>query len=290
MRAAAVTSLRARFPLRVLLQIAGLARSTYFHQVLVAGREDRHADLKVRIRRIVAEHGRRYGHRRVHMVLTGEGLHVAKKTVLALMRRLGLVCQVRRRRRRRYTAGAEGRIAPNGLQRRFQAEGPNQKWVTDITEFAVAGQRVYLSPVIDLFDHAVIGHQIGTRPTTSFTNASLEQAFCRAGAPAGVMVHSDQGFQYQHASWRQIIQDHDGIQSMSRRGNCHDNAVAENFFSHLKAEAFLDRYPATVAEMTQALESYIQWYNHHRIQQRLEGLTPMKYREQALEKDGALTL
>lgn len=290
MRAAAVTSLRARFPLRVLLQIACLARSTYFHQVLVADRADRYTDLKARIRRIVAGNGRRYGHRRVHMVLAGEGVKVAKKTVLMLMRQLGLVCQVRRRRRRRYTGGAQGRVAEHRLARQFQADRPNQKWVTDITEFAVAGQRVYLSPVLDLFDHAVIGHRISTTATTSFTNASLKQAFTWAGNPAGVMVHSDQGVQYQHASWRQIIAAHDGIQSMSRRGNCHDNAVAENFFSHLKTEAFLDGYPATVAEMTAALESYIQWYNHHRIQQRLEGLTPMKYREQALEEDRALTL
>ena len=144
--------------------------------------------------------------------------------------------------------------------------------------------------MIDLFDHAVIAHQIGTRPTTSLTNTSLEQAYAFAQDPAGVMVHSDQGFQYQHASWRQIITARDGIQSMSRKGNCHDNAVAENFFSHLKTEAFLQGYPATTAQMITTLQSYIQWYNHHRIQERLEGLPPMKYREQALAQAGALTL
>lgn len=285
-----MTSLRARFPLRVLLQIASLPRSTYFHQRLVAQRADRHAGLKARIRQIVATHGGRYGHRRAQMILSGEGVQVAKKTVLALMRQLGLACQVRRRRRRRYAAGVQGKIAPNRLERGFAAQEPNQKWVTDVTEFAVAGKRVYLSPVIDLFDHAVIGHQISTCASTMLTNTSLEQAYAFAGNPAGVMVHSDQGVQYQHASWRQIITASEGVQSMSRKGNCHDNAVAENFFSHLKTEAFLKGYPATVAEITSAVEAYIQWYNHHRIQERLEGLPPMKYREQALIQARSSTL
>lgn len=290
MRAAAVTSLRARFPLGMLLQIAALPRSTYYHQCVVAERVDPYAGLKARIGQIVAEHGGRYGHRRIHMLLLAEGFQVAKKTVLALMRRLGLRCQVRRRKRARPQPGPESRTAPNRLERRFDADAPNQKWVTDITEFAVAGQRVYLSPVLDLFDHSVIGHQIGTRATTSLTSTSLQQAFEAAGAPAGVLVHSDQGLQYQHTSWRQVIASHKGLQSMSRRGNCHDNAVAENFFSHLKAEAFLDGYPATVEQMKTAVEGYIRWYNHHRIQERCQGLPPMKYREQALAKTMPATL
>ena len=224
----------------------------------------------------------RYGHRRVHLLLAQAGWAVAKKTVLTLMRQLGLKCQVRRRRYNSYP-GHEGASAPNVLQRRFQVPAPNQVWVSDVTEFALTGSKLYLSPVIDLHDHAVIAWSMSTSPSTAFTNASLRQAFDTLPAPApGLMVHTDQGFQYRHRSWQALLARNHAVQSMSRKGNCYDNSLAENFFGHLKSEAFLEGMPTTIEDLTEQIDAYIHWYNHERIQERLEGLTPMQYRCQAL--------
>ncbi|ROZ61760.1 IS3 family transposase [Kocuria soli] len=289
MRASIVASLKASHRLELLLQIAALPRSTYFYHQRRSQRPDRFAQVKARIQTVFTQAKGRYGHRRIHRVLTTEGYTVAKKTVLALMHQLGLRCRVRRPRYNSYP-GAEGLTAPHLLKREFTAQAPNHKWVTDVTEFRVAGTRVYLSPIIDLHDRVVISHSISLRPTTAFTNAALAKALESLPTGAGPLVHSDQGFQYRHASWRELLANAGAIQSMSRKANCYDNAIAENFFGHLKAEAFLERTPETVTELIDQIEEYIHWYNHNRIQERLEGLTPMQYRNQALMTTTTTTL
>ena len=158
MKAQTVVALKAQFPLPVLLDVADLARSTFFYHQARAHRADQWAELKAAIGEVFeAAHGR-YGHRRVHTVLTGRGWRVAKKTVLSLMRSLGLFCRVRRRRRYNSFKGEVGQIADNVLDRDFAATAPNQKWVTDVTEFRIGVRKVYLSPVIDLFDRSVVAH------------------------------------------------------------------------------------------------------------------------------------
>lgn len=284
-----MTSLRASFPLSMLLQIASLPRSTYFYHHRHHHRPGRYARLKQRITELVTDYRGRYGHRRIHLLLAREGISVAKKTVLTLMRALGLGCRVRRHRYNSYP-GAEGVTAPHLLRREFTAEAPNQKWVTDVTEFSVAGTRVFLSPIIDLYDRAVIAHSISTRATTAFTNASLKEALATLPPGAGPLVHSDQGFQYRHSSWKGILADAQARQSMSRKANCYDNAIAENVFGHLKAEAFLETRPTSVDGLIKQIGDYIHWYNHERIQERLEGLTPMQYRNQALAEASPSTL
>jgi putative transposase len=265
-----------------LLDVAGLARSTFFYHQARLAQPDPQAELKVAIEAIFVAAKGRYGHRRVHVELVRAGWCVAKKTVLKLMRRLGLECQVRRRRRYNSYRGEAGKVAPNLLDRDFTAEAPNQKWVTDVTEFAVADHKIYLSPVMDLFDRQIIAHAWALSPNLALTNTSLRNALATLEPDQAPLVHSDQGFQYQHASWRALLTDAGATQSMSRKANCWDNAVIENFFGHLKEELFHHARYLSVEAFTTALEDYITWYNTERVSTKLEGLSPVQYRTQAL--------
>jgi putative transposase len=277
-----IAALKADYPLPVLLAVAGLARSTFFYHQARLTRPDPQAGLKAAITEAFEAARGRYGHRRIHTVLTRAGWQVAKKTVLKLMNILGLVCKVRRPRRYRSWLGQTGTVAENVLNREFSASAPDTKWVTDVTEFRIGDRKVYLSPVIDLFDRSVIAYSCGPSPTLELTNSSLREAIATLLAGAAPLVHSDQGFQYQHASWRALLADAGLTQSMSRRANCLDNSMAENFFGHLKEELFHHNRFDTVAEFTAALDDYIDWYNTTRISTTLQGLSPVEYRAQAL--------
>jgi putative transposase len=278
----AVISLKADHPLGVLLDIAGFARSTFFyHQAKLAG-PDPHADLKAAVREVFEEAKGRYGHRRVHTELAKVGWTLAKKTVLKVMRSLGLICQVRRRRRYNSFKGKVGRIAANLLNRDFTAQAPNEKWVTDVTEFAVGDRKVYLSPVMDLFDRSIIAYSWGTSPNLQLTTTPLEKALSTLQVGQTPLVHSDQGFQYQHLSWQAMLADAGAVQSMSRKGTCLDNAVIESFFGHLKEELFHHVTYLSIDAFTTALDEYMHWYNTERISTKLNGLSPAQYRAQTV--------
>jgi len=264
------------------LEIAGLARSTFFYHQARLHNPDPKEKLKAAVTEIFETNHGRYGHRRIHTELLKQGWTVAKKTVLKLMRSLQLVCKVRRRKRYNSYQGEQGRIAPNLLNRQFEADAPNQKWVTDVTEFSVGDRKLYLSPVMDLFDRQIISHAISTSPNLALTNGSLKEALACLEPGRQPLVHSDQGIQYQHRTWRTLLKGAGAVQSMSRKGNCHDNAVMENFFGHLKEELFHRvRFLSTEALAT-ALNDYIRWYNNERISTKLKGLSPVQYRAQAL--------
>lgn len=282
MKVQAVISLKADHPLDLLLDAAGLARSTYFYHRLRLARPDPRARLKTAINDAFTEAKGRYGHRRIHLELVKCGWQVAKKTVLKLMREMGLLCRVRRRRRYNSFKGENGQIAPNLLDRDFNADEPNQKWVTDVTEFHIGQSKIYLSPVMDLFDRSIIAYTWADSPTLRLTNTSLEVALSTLRAGEHPLVHSDQGFQYQHISWRTLLTGAGAKQSMSRKATCLDNAVIEGFFGHLKEELFNHTHFSDVDSFTTELDDYLHWYNNVRIHTRLPGLSPAKYRAQAL--------
>ena len=145
-----------------------------------------------------------------------------------------------------------------------------------------ANQKVYLSPIYDLYDHSIVSYRTSRSPNTALTSQSLRAAF-EAEQPTGVLVHTDQGFQYQHWTWRTLIETYEAVQSMSRKGNCYDNAVMESFFGHLKAEMYHGEQFSTVEKMVSEIEDYIWWYNTERVQERLKGMTPIEYRNHALQ-------
>jgi putative transposase len=278
-----VQALKADFPLSVLLQIAGLPRSTYFYHQARASRPDRHAALDAAITEVFTRTKGRYGHRRIHRDLRLSGWVVAKKTVLHRMRTQGLRCQVRCRKRFTTYRGAVGTTAPNVLQRDFTATAPNQKWVTDLTEFRVGDDKLYVSPVLDLFDRQVIACSVGRSPSLALTTSALRQAIATLGPADHPVVHSDQGFQYQHRSWQDLLGSVGATPSMSRKGTCLDNAVIENFFGHLKSEVLLESF-SSIDALETAITDYIDWYNVERTSAPLNGLSPVHYRAQTLRR------
>ena len=282
MKVQALIALKADFPLPDLLQVSGLARSTFFYHQARLQAPDPQGELKSAIVDIFTESHARYGHRRVHTELVKQGWTIAKKTVLKLMRSLRLLCKVRRKKRYNSYQGAQGTVAPNLLNREFDADAPNQKWVTDVTEFSVGDRKLYLSPVMDLFDRQIISYSIGLSPNLNLTNGSLRDALGALDGGPAPLVHSDQGFQYQHSSWRRLLEGAGAIQSMSRKANCYDNAVMENFFGHLKEELFHRVRFLNTDALATALHEYIRWYNTERISTKLKGLSPVQYRAQAL--------
>lgn len=259
-----------------------MARSTFYYHQARLGQVDKHGDLRTKIKAVFDESRGRYGHRRIRLALQREGLMVSRKLVAKLMKREGLTCLIRKKKRYNSYRGTLSTIAPNVLARDFTASGPNQKWVSDVTEFRLGQSKIYLSPIIDLFDHSIVSYTVGTSPNLTLTNTSLRQALNSTKPRRGLVVHTDQGFQYQHYTWRQQLNRFHAIQSMSRKANCYDNAIAENFFSHLKSEMFYPNTFTSPEHLITEIKTYIHWYNNKRIQERLEGMTPNEYRNHAL--------
>jgi transposase InsO family protein len=274
-----VLELRQQFPAAGLLKVAGLARSTFYYQQKVLQVADKYAPLKARIRALFEQHKGRYGYRRITAALRNMGELINHKTVQRLMGQLRLKSLVRVKKYRSYK-GLVGRIAPNILQRQFDAQRPNQKWVTDVTEFNVAGQKLYLSPVMDLYNGEIIAHQMAKRPVFEMVSTMIKKAFARLGEGDKPILHSDQGWQYQMPSYRYLLARKAIDQSMSRKGNCLDNAAMESFFGTLKSEFFYLNQFKSVDDLQAGLDLYIHYYNHDRIKLKLKGLSPVQYRTQ----------
>jgi putative transposase len=274
-----VLELRQQHSLGSLLKAACLARSTFYYQQKVLDAPDRHAALKDQIRLVYRSHGGLYGYRRVTLTLRRTGHEVNHKTVQRLMQLLQLRSLVRRKKYRSY-AGTVGRIAPNLLNREFDAQRPNEKWVTDVTEFNVRGEKLYLSPVMDLYNGEIIAYQTSRRPTFDLVNGMLTKALGRLGRRDRPLLHSDQGWQYQMPAYRRMLDKHAVTQSMSRKGNCFDNAAMESFFGTLKAEFFRLNEFSSLEQLQAGITRYIYYYNHHRVRLKLKGLSPIQFRTQ----------
>ncbi len=206
---------------------------------------------------------------------------VNHKAVQRLMTKMGLKSLVRAKKYRSYR-GPEGETAANELDRAFHAARPNQKWVTDVTEFKVAGRKLYLSPVMDLYNGEIVAYQMSLRPVLAMVQTMLNKAFSCLRPDEKPMLHSDQGWQYRQPAYRRMLADRAVTQSMSRKGNCLDNAAMESFFGTLKAEYFHLNQFDSVEELKRGIDDYIHYYNHERIKLKLEGLSPVQYRTQAL--------
>jgi transposase InsO family protein len=264
-----------------LLRIAGVARSVYYYWRKARQRPDAYASEKRRIEMEFHKHKGRYGYRRIMWALRAEGCWLNHKTVQKLMNQLGLKSTVRPKRYKSYR-GQLSRVAPNTLNRCFEAAEPNTKWVTDVTEFNVRGQKVFLSPILDLSNQEIVSYQIAKTPHLRMVTSMLNQAFKRLNGHESLLLHSDQGWQYQMSGYRQALSDQGIRLSMSRKGNCHHNATMEGFFGILKSEFFHGHEFANVDIFIGELREYISYYNHDRIKVNLKGLSPVDYRTQAL--------
>jgi putative transposase len=209
------------------------------------------------------------------LVLREKGFSLNHKTVRRLMKKLGLKCQVRMKKYRSYR-GKVGKTAPNLLERDFQATKPNEKWVTDVTEFHLHGEKLYLSPILDLYNGEIIAYQLEDRPVYPLVSKMLEKAFERLKDEENPILHSDQGWHYQMKKYQYALKEHGITQSMSRKGNCLDNAAMESFFGLLKSELFYLKTFDSMEQFKQQLEEYIHYYNHKRIKVKLKGLSPVQ--------------
>ena len=276
-----VQKLRHDFSLSLLLSIAQLPRATFYYHLKRMENLDKYQEVKEEIKTIYHENKGRYGYRRITAELHNRGFHLNHKTIQRLMKLLGLVCRVRIKKYRSYK-GEVGKIAPNLLQRDFHAEKPNQKWVTDVTEFSLFGQKLYLSAILDLHSSYLISYTISERPVLKMVTSMLDKAFETIPNGTGLILHSDQGWQYQNKYYRQMLKQKGIRQSMSRKGNCLDNAVMENFFGLLKSELLYLQKFQSIEHFKQELIEYLDYYNNRRIKAKLKGLPPAIYRQQAL--------
>ena len=198
----------------LLLEIAQLPRATFYYHCKRIQKADKYAQVKAEISTIYHENKGRYGYRRITAVLHNRGMRLNHKTIQRLMRELGLICHVRVKRYRSYK-GEVGKIAPNLLNRNFHAEKPNQKWVTDVTEFSLFGQKLYLSPILDLHNGYLVSYAISERPVLSMVTTMLDKAFATIPDGTGLILYSDQGWQYQHKLYQRMLKAKGIRQSMS---------------------------------------------------------------------------
>ena len=261
--------------------MSGLPRATYYYHIRRQTRADKYEHIKAEIITIYHANKGRYGYRRITTELHRSGFCINHKTVQKLMKELNLVCRVRMKKYKSYK-GEVGKIAPNLLERNFEATKPNQKWVTDVTEFSLFGQKLYLSPILDLYSRDIVSYTILDRPVLSLVTTMLDKAFGRLPSEINLILHSDQGWHYQHKQYQMLLKDRGIRQSMSRKGNCLDNAVIENFFGLLKSELlYLEKFDS-MEHFKTALTDYLEYYNNRRIKEKLKGLPPAIHRQQAL--------
>ncbi len=265
-----------------LVKVAGIPRSTYYYWENRLDPVDKYESVKKAIKHIFHEHKGRYGYRRITKELKKNGFKHDPKTINRLMNEIGLKCLVRMKKYRSYK-GNVGKIAPNVLQRDFKADKMNQKWVTDVTEFHLFGVKRYLSPVLDLCNGEIIAYKVMNRPVYQLVGDMLDEAVQRLQTGDEVILHSDQGWHYQMRKYQKTLQEHQITQSMSRKGNCLDNAVIENFFGLLKSELLYLQEFESMAHFEKELEEYIVYYNHKRMKAKLKDLSPVEYRTQILE-------
>lgn len=264
-----------------------ITKSDYYYQCSKTDKDEKNDSLMNMIIAIYYAHKCRYGYRRVHLELRKRGIEVNVKKVRRLMRRMGLAGRKRNRRKYSSYKGTQGKIAVNIIQRDFFSDTPNKKWYTDVTEFNLRGEKLYLSPILDGCGGDIVAYSISISPNLKQTMEMLDKAFSKHEDLKGLIMHTDQGWQYQHASYVNALEQHGIIQSMSRKGNSMDNGLMENFFGLLKTEMFYDQESeyATLEDLEIAIEEYIDYYNNERIKDRLKGMTPIEYRNHALLTD-----
>ena len=264
-----------------LIRATGLPKSSFYYRQHCIDASVRYGVEKSKIQEIYHQHKGRYGYRRICLVLKKMGYGLNHKTVQRLMKELKLKSVVRVKKYKSYR-GQVGQSAPNHLARQFEANHPNEKWVTDVTEFNIAGQKVYLSPVLDLFNREIVSFTVDKRPHAQLIPDMLQKALKKLKPEEQPLVHSDQGWQYQMKGYQNTLKQRGMLQSMSRKGNCLDNAAMESFFGVLKSEFYYTKKFENVKELEMGLKDYIHYYNHDRIKTKLKGLSPVQYRTQPL--------
>lgn len=269
--------LRHKYDLAILLNCLHMARSSFYYYAKQLGNADKYIEVKALIQSLYHKHKGRLGYRRITLLLRQQEQSINHKTVLRLMNILKLKSVIRMKKYKSYK-GEQGKIVPNILNRVFKAEQPNQKWATDVTEFNVAGKKLYLSPIIDLYNQEIISYELSESPNFKSVMNMLDKAFKKVHTTQPLLLHSDQGWQYQMKQYQHSLQQKGVTQSMSRKGNCLDNAIIENFFGIVKSELFYLKKYDSIFQLKKEITDYINYYNNDRIKLNLKGMSPIQYR------------
>ncbi|ETE01166.1 IS3 family transposase [Streptococcus pseudopneumoniae] len=276
-----VQELMTEFSLDLLLKAIKLARSTYYYHLKQLDKPDKDQELKAEIQSIFIEHKGNYGYRRIYLELRNRGYLVNHKRVQGLMKVLNLQAKMRQKRKYSSHKGDVGKKAENLIQRQFEGSKTMEKCYTDVTEFAIPAstQKLYLSPVLDGFNSEIITYNLSTSPNLEQVKTMLEQAFTEKHYE-NTILHSDQGWQYQHDSYHRFLESKGTQASMLRKGNSQDNGMMESFFGILKSEMFYgyEKTFKSLNQLEQAIIDYIDYYNNKRIKVKLKGLSPVQYR------------
>ena len=251
-----------------------MKRASYYY--CIKERPDKYATLRKEIARIFEKHNGRYGYRRIHLQLLAQKVVVNHKTVAKLMNEMKLFGRRPKVRYHSYS-GVIGKVAPNVLQRDFATNAPNRKWTTDVTQVDIHGKKCYLSPILDMWNGEIISYAISDHPNLKMVTDMLQKAFRKHPQTNGLIMHSDQGWHYQHTRYQYLLRKHGITQSMSRKGNCLDNSVMENFFGIMKNELLYPNHWENMETFKVALRQYIKYYNNYRIKLKLK-MSPAKYR------------
>ena len=258
--------------------MSGLPRSIYYYYQNNPRKDKWRVERRL-VAEIFTQNKSRYGYRRITSELRNRGYVVNHKTVQRLMKEAGLKCLVRMKRYRSYK-GEVGKIAPNLIARNFKTDRPLHKLATDVTEFALFGVKRYLSPVMDMYNGEIIYYTLYEHPVLDMVMEMMRGTVKKIGGGTGAILHSDQGWAYQNRSYQTFLQENGFIQSMSRKGNCLDNSMMENFFGLLKSELLYLQDFKSVEDFEAQLHEYIKYYNEKRIKTRLEGKSPVQYRKE----------
>ena len=254
-----------------------VSRSGYYDYVKRMDIPAKDLPLAEKIKECQDKCGKTYGYRRVHLWLEREGIHHDPKTILRVMQKYSLLSVIRRKKYRNY--GNHIHRYENLLNRDFNAERPNQKWVTDISYIKTGQGTLYLSVIRDLYDNSIVAYKTGTEQNINLVLNTIRAAKKKEKVTAELQLHSDQGFQYTSHGYFKLTQSYNITPSMSRKGNPYDNAMAENFFSILKTECIYRTKLRTYEEARLLIGEYIHFYNNERIQLKTK-LTPLEKRSQ----------
>lgn len=279
-KAVIVDALKDKYPLPLLLGRLGLPKSSYYYQEAARQRQDKYFGIRQRISELFHENGRRYGYRRIHALLSREGSTVSEKVVRRIMTEEGPVVNVKSRRKYNSYQGEISPSVPNKLNRDFHSEKPNEKWLTDITEFAIPAGKVYLSPIVDCFDGMLPYWTISTKPDAALVNDMLDGAVSQLEETERPIVHSDRGCHYRWPGWISRMEKAGLERSMSQKGCSPDNSACEGLFGRLKNEMFYNRdwIGVSLQEFIGILNEYLIWYNEKRIKTSLGNMSPLEYR------------
>lgn len=280
-KAAIVDALRDKYPLPLLLNKLKTAKSSYYYQKHRKSFEARHEHDLAIITEVFNENRRRYGYRRVKAVLDRQGYILSEKVIRRIMRENGLKVNGGKVKRYRSYLGEISAAVPNIIKRDFRADKPNQKWLTDVTEFSIPAGKVYLSPVIDCYDGMPVAWEISTKPDAHLTNNMLDRAIETLPPGAHPIIHTDRGCHYRWPGWIERMNKAGLVRSMSKKGCSPDNAACEGFFGRMKNEMFCGQcwHGVTTEEFTCQIDEYMVWYRDKRIKMSLGGLSPMEYRK-----------